>query len=287
MKKNVNFTARRSFIFSPGLKPDMFPKALACGADIVCVELEDGIAPKDKAEAQMLTIRMFEKPQVNDNVERIVRINSLRDPFGLADVQAILNSDSPPPSLMLPKVKTADEIVWIDDLLTERGHPVRLHVIIETNEGLESVYEIARASNRIDTLFFGGVDMAAELGCKNSWEPLLYARSRIVHAAASNGLDAIDVPYLDLGDMDGMIKEAELVRDLGFSGKGAIHPKQIPPLNEVFTPDEQTISHAKNIVKAFKEADTGLVVLDGKLIEKPVIRHMERVLAISRKLSKK
>ena len=105
--------------------------------------------------------------------------------------------------------------------------------------------------------------MAAELGCKNSWEPLLYARSRIVHAAASNGLDAIDVPYLDLEDMDGMIKEAELVRDFGFSGKGSIHPKQIPPLNEVFTPDEETISYAKTVVDAFKEADTGLVVLDG------------------------
>ena len=127
--------------------------------------------------------------------------------------------------------------------------------------------------------------MAAELGCKNNWEPLLYARSRIVHAAASNGLDAIDVPYLDLEDMDGMIKEAELVRDLGFSGKGSIHPKQIPPLNEVFTPDEETIRYAKTIVDAFKEVDTVLVVLDGKLIEKPVIRHMERVLAISTKLS--
>ena len=268
------------------MKPDMFPKALACGADIVCVELEDGIAPKDKAEAQRLTIKMFEEPQAKDQVERIVRINSLRDPYGLADVQAILATNSPPPALMLPKVKTADEVVWLDDLLTERGHAVRLHVIIETNEGLQSVHEIAKSSDRIDTLFFGGVDMAAELGCKNSWEPLLYARSRIVHAAASNGLDAIDVPYLDLEDMDGMIKEAELVRDLGFSGKGSIHPKQIPPLNEVFTPDEETISYAKTVVDAFKEADTGLVVLDGKLIEKPVIRHMERVLAISTKLSK-
>ena len=168
MTRDSKFTARRSFIFSPGLKPDMFPKALACGADIVCVELEDGIAPKDKAEAQRLTIKMFEEPQDKDQVERIVRINSLRDPYGLADVQAILATNSPPPALMLPKVKTADEVVWLDDLLTERGHAVRLHVIIETNEGLESVHKIAKSSDRIDTLFFGGVDMAAELGCKNS-----------------------------------------------------------------------------------------------------------------------
>lgn len=286
MAYSLSFTARRSFIFSPGLKPDMFPKALACGADIVCVELEDGIAPKDKVEARNCTIKMFEAPQAIDNVERIVRINSLRDPYGLADVSAILATDSPPPSLMLPKVKTADEVIWLDDLLTERGHSTRLHVIIETNDGLEAVHDIAKSSDRIDALFFGGVDMAAELGCKNSWEPLLYARSRIVHAAARNGLDVIDVPYLDLQDMEGMEKEAELVRDLGFSGKGAIHPKQIPCLNKVFTPDQEAISSAKRILKAFKEADTGLVVLDGKLIEKPVIRHMERVVAISDRLKK-
>ena len=287
MTDTLSFIARRSFIFSPGLKPDMFPKALACGADIVGVELEDGIAPKDKGEARNYTIKMFEAPQAIDNVERIVRINSLRDPYGLADVSAILATDSPPPSLMLPKVKTADEVVWLDDLLTERGHSTRLHIIIETNDGLEAVHDIAKSSERIDALFFGGVDMAAELGCKNSWEPLLYARSRIVHAAARNGLDAIDVPYLDLQDMEGMEKEAELVRDLGFSGKGAIHPKQIPYLNKVFTPDQETISSAKRVLKAFKEADTGLVVLDGKLIEKPVIRHMERIVAISDRLKTK
>lgn len=281
MVKARNIQPRRSFIFSPGLKPEMFPKALVCGTDIVCVELEDGIAPKDKEQARNNTITMFESPQKDDGVERIVRINCLRDAFGLADIKAILETDSPPPSVMLPKVKTPDEIVWLDDLFSERGHSTRFHVIIETNEGLESVHEIAKASDRVDTLFFGGVDMAAELGCKNSWEPLLYARSRIVHAAAAAGLDVIDVPYLDLEDLDGMEKEAELVRDLGFSGKGAIHPKQIPILNKVFTPDEQTIKNAKRILKAFKEADTGLVVLDGKLIEKPVIRHMERIVAIS------
>lgn len=276
---------RRSFIFSPGLKPEMFPKALASGTDIVCVELEDGIAPKDKDEARRHALSLFEQSQANDGVERIVRINCLRDPFGLADVQAILATDTPPPALMLPKVKTPDEIVWLDDLLTERGHDCRLHVIIETNAGLEAVYEIARASQRIDALFFGGVDMAAELRCKNAYEPLLYARSRIAHAAAGAGLDVIDVPYLDLEDPDGMKREAELVRDLGFCGKGSIHPKQIAILNEVFTPSEAQIAHARRIIETFKEADTGLVVIDGKLIEKPVLRDMHRILAIAERIS--
>lgn len=272
---------RRSFIFTPGLKPGMFPKALASGADIVCVELEDGIAPRDKDEARGKALALFETPQAGDGVERIVRINCLRSAFGLADVQAVLATDTPPPALMLPKVMTPDEIVWLDDLLTERGHATRLHVIIETNRGLEAVHDIARASPRIDALFFGGVDMAAELRCENAWEPLLYARSRVVHAAAGVGIDAIDVPYLDLDDLDGMTRAAEQARDLGFSGKGSVHPRQIPPLNAVFTPDVDTVARARRILAAFAEADTGLVVIDGKLIEEPVLREMRRIVAIA------
>ena len=275
---------RRTFIFAPGLKPEMYPKALACGTDIVCIELEDGIAPKDKDEAREKGLALFASPQDDDGVERIVRINCLRTAFGLADVNAVLATDTPPPALMLPKVMTTDEIIWLDALLSERGHDTRLHIIIETNASLEAIHDIAQASTRIDALFFGGVDMAAELRCKNEWEPLLYARSRVVHAAASAGIDAIDVPYLDLEDPDGMTREATLARDLGFSGKGSIHPKQIPILNNVFTPSESEIAHARRILGAFAKADTGLVVVDGKLIEKPVLRDMQRILSIAERL---
>lgn len=272
---------RRSFIFTPGLRPDMFPKALASGADIVCVELEDGIAPKDKAEARRLALQLFESPQAEDGVERILRINSMRERFGLEDVLAILATDTPPPALMMPKVRTPDEVVILDHLLSERGHPTRIHVIIETNAGLEAAHDIARASDRIDALFFGGVDMAAELRCQNAWEPLLYARSRVVHAAASAGLDVIDVPWLDLDDADGMRIAAEQARDLGFAGKGAVNPRQIATLNDVFTPTAEAIARARRIIAAFEEADTGLVVIDGKLIEKPVLRDMHRIVSIA------
>ena len=272
---------RRSFIFTPGLRPEMFPKALACGTDIVCVELEDGIAPKDKAAARANAIKLFESPQADDGVERIVRINSLREGFGMADVQAVLATDTPPPALMMPKVRTPDEVVLLDNLLTERGHDTRLHVIIETNAALQAAYDIAHSSPRIDAMFFGGVDMAAELRCQNAWEPLLYARSRVVHAAASAGLDVIDVPYLDLEDPDGMTRAAMQARDLGFCGKGAVHPKQIAPLNEVFTPSSERIARARRIIAEFEAADTGLVVIDGKLIEKPVLREMHRIVAIA------
>ncbi len=272
---------RRSFIFTPGLKPEMFPKALASGTDIVCVELEDGIAPKDKAQARANALALFEAPQAQDGVERIVRINSMRERFGIEDVNAVLATDTPPPALMMPKVRTPDEVIMLDQLLSERGHATRLHVIIETNQGLEAAFDIAHCSARIDALFFGGVDMAAELRCDNAWAPLLYARSRVVHAAASAGLDVIDVPYLDLDDSEGMVVEAEQARALGFAGKGAIHPKQIAALNAVFTPTPDEIARARRIIQTFEEADTGLVVIDGKLIEKPVLRDMRRIVAIA------
>ena len=275
---------RRSFIFTPGLRPDMYPKALASGTDIVCVELEDGIAPKDKAEAREKALALFEQPQANDGVERIVRINSMRERYGIEDVNAILASKTPPPALMMPKVRTPDEVVILDQLLTEVGHKTRLHVIIETNEGLEAAFEIAKCSDRIDAMFFGGVDMAAELRCQNNYDCLVYARSRVVHASAAVGLDVIDVPYLDLDDPKGMRREAERVRDLGFSGKGSIHPKQIAALNEVFTPTEVQITRARRVIAEFEKADTGLVVIDGKLIEKPVLREMCRIVAIADRL---
>lgn len=264
----------------------MFPKALASGADIVCVELEDGIAPKDKGEARAKALALFEKQQADDGVERIVRINSMRERFGIEDVNAVLNTPTPPPALMMPKVRTPDEVVMLDQLLTEAGHATRLHVIIETNEGLEAAFEIAQCSSRIDAMFFGGVDMAAELRCRNSYDGLLYARSRVVHASAAAGLDVIDVPFLDLDDPAGMQIEAEKVRDLGFAGKGSVHPKQIAALNAVFTPSDAQIARARRIIGEFAAADTGLVVIDGKLIEKPVLRDMYRIVAIADRMGK-
>ena len=284
MENSDLIQARRSFIFTPGLKPEMFPKALKSGTDMVCIELEDGIAPKDKELARKLALKLFETKQDNDGIERILRINCLRERFGIDDVQAILETSTPPPALMLPKVKTSDEVILLDNLLTERGHNCRFHVIIETNEGLENAYAISNSCERIDALFFGGVDMSAELRCANEWEPLLYARSRIVHAAASAGIDAIDVPYLDLDNPEGMKQEAIKAKALGFSGKGSIHPKQIPILNNVFTPTDEDIKKAENITSTFERANTGLVVINGKLIEKPVLREMYRILSIAKRI---
>ena len=120
--------------------------------------------------------------------------------------------------------------------------------------------------------------MSAELGCKGDWDSLLYARARVVHAASGAGIEAIDVPFLDLNDMDGMKREALLSKNLGFSGKGTIHPKQIPIINKLFSPTLEEISYAKKVIDSFEKADGGLVVVDGKLIERPVLRSMTRIL---------
>ena len=267
---------RRSFIFTPGLRPEMFPKAIASGADMVCIELEDGIAIKDKDEARKKTIDALKNLEIKNDVELVVRFNCQRTKHGLLDFEAFISS----------KIKTPDEIKFIDDLLTDSGLNTDLHVIMETNEALENIYDIAHSSERIVALYFGGEDMAAELRVKNKFENLVYARSRLVHAGASVGVDVIDVPYLDLENMDGMKREAQLVKDLGFTGKGSIHPKQINILNEIFTPSPEEIIKAKRIVNQFNEANTGLVVIDGKLIEKPVLREMQRKILVADKISK-
>ena len=277
----TRYQPRRSLIFAPGTRPDMYPKALKAGADVVCIDLEDAIAPEHKDEARAKTLALFAEPPAADGIERMVRINSLRTADGLADVLAILECPAPPPALMLPKVKSPDEVRLLADLLDGRHGAIRFHVIIETNEGLEACHEIARASERIDSLLFGGVDMAAELRVEPVWDALLHARSTLVHAAAGASLDLIDVPYLDLDDGAGLEAEARAAATLGMTGKAAIHPRQIPVINAHFTPGAEAIAWALRVIAAFEAGDSGLVVLDNKLIEKPVLRSAFRIVAIA------
>ncbi len=281
------FQPRRSLIFAPGDKPEMFGKALKSGADMVTVDLEDAVAPQHKTAARSRTLALFEDTAARDEgdgIERIVRINPLRSAEGSRDVAGLLAAPHAPPALMLTKTRTADEVKLLDDILSDAGVAARLHVIIETNDGLENAVAIARSSARVASLLFGAVDLSAELRAANSWETLLYARSRVVHAAAGAALDVIDVPWLDLADMDGMRREAERSAALGFTGKAAIHPKQIPALNAIFSPSADAVERARRIITAFSASNTGLVVIDGKLIERPVLRAMERLVALAERM---
>jgi (S)-citramalyl-CoA lyase len=270
---------RRNFLFVPGTRPDRFPKALAAGPDMVTVDLEDAVIPLQKDQARALTMLLFDG--VADGIERVVRINGMRTPFGLKDLLAIVEHPTPPDGIMLPKVESADEVGIVAALLERAARPINLHVIIESNPGLEQVQAIAGAAPAIRSLLFGAVDMAAELGSGMDFTSMLYARSRVVHAAASHGLDVIDVPYLDLEDEAGLLEECRLVQALGFTGKAAIHPKQLPVINGVFTPGPERIAYAKKVIAAFEAAPDGLVVVDGKLIEIPVVRIARRTLALA------
>jgi (S)-citramalyl-CoA lyase len=281
MKEKESIQKRRSFIFCPGNRPDMIPKALKSGADMVCIDLEDAIIPEHKSLSRIETVKAFEDIDYPKGVETLIRINDVNSEDGKKDIDLILNANNTASGLMLPKIQTIEEIITLENKIKEKNKDLNLHIIIETNQGLENAWSIAHSSSLIKSLLFGGVDMSADLGCNGDWFSLLYARSRVVHAAAGAGIDSIDVPFLDLEDMEGMNIEAQKSKNLGFSGKGSIHPKQIEQLNKVFTPSEEEIAYANKVIKAFNNASDGLVVVDGKLIEKPVLRTALKTIANS------
>ena len=286
MQSNNAIRPRRSLLFVPGLRPDRFAKALDSGADIVCVDMEDAVARDRKDEGRALTLPLF-KTRTHPHVEQMVRINGLSTPDGLKDLTAIIESETPPPAIMIPKIRSAEEVQLIETLLSSGlARAIRFCVIIETNQGLEHAIEIAKSSSRIDSVILGAVDMSADLRCEKSWEPLLYTRSRLVHAAASAGIDLLDVPFLNLDDPEGLRQEARACARLGFTGKASIHPNQIPIIHEAFTPDEKAIAKARKVCAAFEQDKTGLVVVDGELIELPVVRSMYRVLAIASRVTR-
>ena len=264
----------------PGIRTDLYNKAVKTGSDIVCLELEDGIAAQDKASARDKVVEFLEWNMTEDNTaEQVIRVNPISTSEGMKDLLALLKCNHPPTSIMFPKINSSDEVSLIDNLFEDFKVPTRIQIIIETNQGLEGAFEIAQSSKRIDALFFGGVDMAAELRCALDWDALSYARSRVVHAAAAAELDVLDVPFLDLSDLKGLKQEALKAKTLGFTGKGAIHPSQIDIINQVFMPSKEELDYAKKIIEEFESASTGLIVIDGKLIEKPVLRRMYRILA--------
>jgi len=286
MQTNNAVRPRRSLLLVPGLRPDRFTKALDSGADIVCVDMEDAVARDRKDEGRALTLPLF-KTRTHPHVEQMVRINGLSTPDGLKDLTAIIESETPPPAIMIPKIRSAEEVQLIETLLSSGlARAIRFCVIIETNQGLERAIEIAKSSSRIDSVILGAVDMSADLRCEKSWEPLLYTRSRLVHAAASAGIDLLDVPFLNLDDPEGLRQEARACARLGFTGKASIHPNQIPIIHEAFTPDEKAIAKARKVCAAFEQDNTGLVVVDGELIELPVVRSMYRVLAIASRVTR-
>ncbi len=270
-------TPHRSLLFAPANRPAIHEKALASGADIVCLDLEDAVPPADNDSARITAV-----PFLTDasGPERVVRINGLRSAAGLRDILALLDGKPTGGTIFLPKVATADEVRLTQELITEAAAPVRIAVLIESLEGLENVHSILQASPLISFAMFGAVDYAAELGVEVAPEPLFHARTTLIHAARRAGVDLLDVPCLSFRDADAVAGEAATAKMLGFNGKACLHPSNIEIVNTAFTPSAEQIAHAQKVVDLFNASPNGLAVLDGKLIEAPVIRSMQRILAL-------
>ena len=269
----------RSLLFVPGNRPDRFEKALASGADMVAVDLEDAVAPPEKQQARAHGLAFITGS--HGNAIPVLRVNGLQTAAGLADLAAVADAAPDHGLVMLPKVDAAAEIHIADAVLTEAASPVGLVALIESLEGLENVHDIAAASPRLRMLMFGGADFAAELGVPLAREPLLYARSRIVHAAKRAAIGVLDVPTIAFRDDEQVRADAVYAKQLGFTGKAAVHPANVATINAAFSPTDAELADARKVVDAFDPA-AGVAVVDGKFVDAPVVAAMRSIIAIAR-----
>jgi citrate lyase beta subunit len=277
---------RRCLLFMPGDDLKKIQKGISLGVDVVVMDLEDGVAHNRKTEARV-TIAAALRDLDFGRSERMVRLNPIGSGLEHDDLAAVLPHR--PDSLMLPKVEQAEQVQWVSQQL--EGTSIRLLAIIETARGIVNLKEIATASDRLDALIFGAEDLAGDIGATRTtagWE-VFYARSAVVTHAAAFGLQAIDTLCIDFNDEAALIADAQLGVHLGFSGKLAIHPKQVNVIQTIFTPTDEQIAAAQRLVTAHDEQQahgTGAFALDGKMIDMPTIRAAQQILAKARAAGK-
>ncbi|MEO1038483.1 MAG: CoA ester lyase [Pseudomonadota bacterium] len=259
----------RSLLFVPGSRPDRIAKALAAGADAVCVDLEDAVAPDAKAEARSAVIEALKAGGGFG-----VRVNALRTAWGCADVAALAEAGAAPDFIMIPKADHPVEVELVGQAL---DHAAPLIPVIESAVGLDAASWTC-AVKGVSAALFGGGDYSADLCVEMEWEALFHARATVANACAAAGVAAIDVPYLDVKDETGLASETRRVKALGYTAKACIHPAQISTVNAVFTPSAAELDEARAVIAALDDAGGGAALLNGKLIEAPIIRRARRVL---------
>lgn len=267
----------RAVLFFPADRPERYEKALATGADAVCIDMEDAVGPGRKEEGRAAALELLATP-APAGVTRLLRINHPGTAAGEVDLGAVVEAGAKPDALVVPKVGSAEELRRIAGAWGRRRGAPRLIPLIETVQGLEVASQITRAQN-VAAVLLGGVDLAMELGCERGWDELLYARSRVVHAAALARVPAIDMPFLDVRDLPGLEEESRRAARLGMRGKIAIHPDQVAAIQRAFTPPVEALERARAIVAASEAAGGGVVLLDGRLVEAPVLEEAKRLLA--------
>ncbi len=266
--------AVRSWLFTPGTRPERFAKAGEIGADFLIIDLEDAVSPADKPHARQLALDYLATD--TGGVQRALRINGLDTPAGIADLHALLASKAEPDVIVLPKTETGGHLLILDRLLTASGKAARLVGLIESARGLSRMEEIASATPRLFGLMLGAADMAADLGAATRWAPLAMVRSRLVAACALAGVDPIDSPFFDVHDAEGLKADVEAAKAFGFVAKAAIHPGQIGPINTALTPTDDEVARARRVLSA---NEGGVGVVDGQMVDEAVARKARRILA--------
>jgi len=280
--------SRRALLYVPGDDRHKIEKAAALGADCVCLDIEDGVAFNRKTEARRV-IADFLTTMNFGRSERLVRINPVGSGMEWDDLAAVLPSH--PDGIVIPKVQSADQVRQVAERIAieekVKGWPedgIVLLCLIESARGVVNLKEIAGSDPSLQALIFGAEDLAGDIGAVRTlpgWE-IFYARSAVVTHAAAYGLQAIDMVWMDLHNVDGMRAECLQGAQMAYSGKQIIHPNQVEPAHTAFAPSDEAIAQAKRVVEAAaqnQEAGKGAFALDGRMIDMPVVKTAEWVLA--------
>lgn len=270
---------RRTMLFIPGNNPGMLQTADVFGADSIIFDLEDAVALTEKDAARALVKEALLTNCYGDS-EVVIRINPFSSPFAIEDINVIARLK--PSAILLPKA-TPEDMRMLDEALEkielEEGFDagaIRVHALVETTYGVETVYETIKASKRCESVVLGGEDLAADLAVKRTAdsEELFYARVKIVNACKAMKIAAIDTPFTDTNDEAGLAADTVKAKKLGFSGKLAINPRQINAIQKIFNPTAEEIRHAERVLAARDEAEKnglGVFSLDGKMVDLPII----------------
>ncbi|MDR1251140.1 MAG: citrate (pro-3S)-lyase subunit beta [Treponema sp.] len=281
---------RRTMLFVPGNNAGMVRDAGIYPADCIMFDLEDSVSVNEKDSARFLIFQALTTLSYSGK-ELVVRINDPRGQTGKDDLEAVVRTGKV--VIRLPKTETAEDITFCDSLITaieNRIHvpagSTRMMAAIESAAGVLNAREIARASERLIGIALGAEDYVTDLKTTRSPEgiELLFARSMILLAARAAGIDAIDTVYSDVNNEEGLRKETALIKQLGFDGKSVINPRQIKVVHEIFTPSEKEIKNALAVLEAIAEAErkgSGVISLNGKMIDKPVVTRAENVLRLA------
>ena len=274
---------RRSLLFIPGNNPGMLSNCDVFESDTVIIDLEDAVSSTEKDSARNLVTSYINTHKIKNEI--MIRINGFDTPFYQDDLNSIVSDNID--SIMLPKARI-DGVKKLDEILSkfEKERKMKKHIaivpIIEAAISLIEVDVIASLS-RVNGILLGAEDFTKDLEVKRTKEgkEILYARSRIIVACKAYKIDAIDTPFTDTLDMDGLVKDVNYVKELGMNAKSAIHPNQIEAINNAFTPTKQEIEYAQRVLIARDEAFSkglGVFSLDGKMVDAPVIARAETVI---------